>query len=243
MIFSVRQLMACVFARALQDGDTLVMGTNARIPACAWRLAHACGKRHVRALVGASGTLDPSTPAVPASGADQDFVPGRTVLGLGQGVADQLRGFADVIFLGGLQVDVRGRINLCTVGDYHRPRLRGPGSIGLSLVASIPRTFLFFDSHEPRVFVPEVDFVSGDVLSAGGELLVVTPLGVLGASCGATRLELVSLHPGVGFAEVQARTGFVLDPERAVTTPPPTALERAALAACEDGRSLGAPPA
>ena len=238
MGYSVAQLMACVFARALTDGDTLVMGTNARIPASAWQIARACGKPRVRALIGASGTLDPSARTVPTSGADQAFVPGRAVLGLARGVEDQLRGFADVIFLGGLQVDAYGRINLCVVGDYANPRLRGPGSIGLSLAATIPRVFLFFERHDPRVFVESVDFVSGDVLGSGGELLVVTPLGVLGAPCGAKRLTLVSAHRGVDIDTLQECTGFELDTSNTIVTPAPSAAEHAALAASTITRNL-----
>ena len=230
MNWTPSQLMACVFARALRDGDTLVMGTNADIPANAWRVAKACGKPNVRALIGASGTLNPTARGVPASGADQSFVPGQAVLGLGRGVSDQLRGFADVIFLGALQVDARARVNLCVVGDYERPRLRGPGSIGLSLVATIPRVFLFFEQHDPRVFVESVDFVSGDAADAGAEVLVVTPLGVLGMAAGERRLNLISVHPGTDFEAIQSQTGFALSRSNAVTTPLPSTAEAAALA-------------
>ncbi len=223
------ELMACVFARALRDGDTLVMGTNAAIPAAAWRVARACGKPHVRALIGATGTLDPAAARVPASGADQAFLPGRAVLGLARGVHDQLRGFADVIFLGALQVDGRGRINLAVIGDHARPRVRGPGSIGLSLVATIPRTFLFFERHDPRVFVEAVDFVSGDVPDGGGELLIVTPLAVFGTAPGGRVVELLSVHPGIDLATVRERTGFALPGDEVAITAPPDAAELAAL--------------
>mgnify|MGYP000981816070 CR=1 FL=1 len=229
MNYSPSELMACVFARALRDGDTMVMGTNAHIPSAAWRLARDSGKPHVRALIGATGTLDPTHESVPASGGDQAFLPGTAVLGLARGVHDQLRGFADVIFLGGLQVDAQGRINLAVIGDYEQPRMRGPGSIGLSLVATIPRAFLFFEKHDPRVFVETVDFISGDVLGADSELLIVTPLGVLGAAAGERTVKLMSVHPGVSFDEIQAATGFPLDPALAVTTVPPSVTELARL--------------
>lgn len=224
MDYSSDELMACVFARALRDGDMIVMGTNAHIPTAAWRLARRSGKPQVRALIGATGTLNPTVNHVPASGGDQSFLKGDGVLGLRTGVHDQLRGFADVIFLGGLQVDGRGRINLCVVGDYARPTLRGPGSIGLSLVATIPRTFLFFETHDPRVFVQTVDFVSGNVLAADRELLIVTPMGVLGAAIGDATVNLLSIHPGVDFTDIQTATGFSLDLTQ-VTTQPPTQQE------------------
>lgn len=240
MNYSRAELMALVMARALHDGDVVVCGTNATLPGAAYRTAQRLAKPRVAALIGASGTLDPDLDGAPVSGGDQAFIPGRATLDLGTGVMDQLRGFIDVIFLGALQLDVEGRINLAVIGDYARPRLRGPGSIGLSMVGSVPRCFLFFESHDPRVFVPRVDFISGETLRRGAPdaLLVVTPLAVFGpASCG-RKVALRSVHPGVSFDDVQARTGFPLDAAAACVTPAPSEAELAALRASVDGRRL-----
>jgi len=233
------ELMALVFARAMCDGDVVVTGTNALIPTAAYRAAQAGGKSRIAALIGGSGTLDPSVTEVPASGGDQAFIPGRLCVGLARGVTDQLRGFIDVIFLGALQLDLHGRCNLAVIGNYERPILRGPGSIGLSMVATVKRTFMFFERHDPRVFVDTVDFVSGHTLQSGAPnaLLVVTPLGVLTSAHG--RVVLESTHPGVGFEEIQRHTGFALDASRARETPPPTASELAALRSSAEGRRLG----
>ena len=241
MSFNRAELMAIVFARALRDGDVVITGTNARIPTAAYRTAQRCGKPRIVAMIGASGTLDPSVDEVPASGGDQAFVPGRLTLGLGTGVADQVRGFADVIFLGGLQLDRHGRCNLAVIGDYDRPKLRGPGTIGLSMVARIKRTFMFFEAHDPRIFVERVDFVSGETLRAGEdrELLVVTPLGVLGSTTGSATVALKSVHPGVSYDDIQKNTGFALDGAPVIETPAPTARELAALRSFPDGRRLG----
>lgn len=240
MNYSRAELMALVFARALRDGDVVVTGTRATLPSAAYRVAQLCGKARVTALIGGTGTLDPSVEPVPESGGDQRFLSGRVTLDLATGIADQLRGLIDVIFLGALQVDRHGRINLAVVGDYQRPRLRGPGSIGLSMVASVKRCFMFFDSHDPRVFVEHVDFVSGETIGGDRELLVVTPLGVLGSAPGRDTLELKSLHPGVAFEEIQQRTGFDLDHRAYVPTPAPSAEELAALRSLPDGRRLAA---
>jgi acyl CoA:acetate/3-ketoacid CoA transferase beta subunit len=86
--------------------------------------------------------------------------------------------------------------------------------------------------------VERVDFVSGDILGSGGELLVVTPLGVLGASRGARAVELLSVHPGVTFERIQACTGFALNAAAAVPTPAPSAAELAVLRSLADGRAL-----
>ena len=234
--------MALVIARALRDGDVVVTGTRATLPSAACNVARLCGKPRVTVMIGATGTLDPTVQPVPESGGDQSFLRGRVTLDLATGVADQLRGYADVIFLGALQLDARGRCNLTVVGDYARPRLRGPGSIGLSMVASVKRTFMFFERHEARVFVPQVDFVSGATLGDGRELLVVTPLGVFGAAPGTQRVVLKSVHPGVTFADLQARTGFALDQRHCVDFPPPSTAELAALRSLPDGQRLATYP-
>ena len=238
MNFGRAELMALVCARALRDGDVIVTGTRATLPSAAYRSAQLLGKRRVRAMIGATGTIDPCVQPVPASGGDQAFMAGCVTLDLATGVCDQLRGFVDVIFLGALQLDGEGRCNLAVIGDYQRPTLRGPGSIGLSMVGRVKRTFMFFERHDPRVLVECVDFVSGDILRDGGELLVVTPLGVLGSVVGQAGVALLSLHPGVSFKQMQTRTGFALDRSLAVTTVAPTALELAALRSLPDGRAL-----
>jgi glutaconate CoA-transferase subunit B len=228
---SVDELMAVVFARRLKDGDVVVTGTNAAIPLLACEVARRASGKRITSLIGATGTIDPSCADVPKSGADERFIPGRFTLGLATGVHDQLRGRVDVIFLGGLQVDLRGRCNLTAVGPYAKPTLRGPGSIGLSMMATVPRTFLIFGRHDPRIFVEEVDFVSAQGLApnGGGLAVVVTPLCVMAPDPARSRLVLESIHPGVSFAQVQQSTGFRLDPACAGTTAPPTEEELAAL--------------
>lgn len=235
---SHNELMAIVVARALRDGDVVVTGTRATLPSAACGLARLCGKPNVRVLIGATGTLDPEVEPMPTSGGDQAFMRGRVTLDLVTGVADQLRGFADVIFLGGLQLDAEGRCNLAVVGDYARPRLRGPGSIGLSMVASVRRTFMFFARHDARVFVPAVDFVSGTTLGDGRELLVVTPLGVLGSVPQERGVVLKSVHPGVRMATIQDNTGFALDARYCEQTTAPSAEELEALRSLPDGKQL-----
>jgi glutaconate CoA-transferase, subunit B len=240
--YSTAELMAVVLSRALRDGDVMVTGTNAGITRSAARVAQACGKPRVTTVIGAFGTVDPSVDIAPASGGDQTFLPGRLDTSLASVVGDQVRGLADVICLGGLQVDRLGRVNLAVVGSYDRPTLRGPGTVGLSLIATIKRTFLYFVQHDPRTFVETVDFIGGDGLrgDGGGIELIVTPAAVLGPVADRSRIDLLSVHPGVSFAEVQERTGFALDPSQARETPAPSEQELSALRSFPDGVALAA---
>jgi glutaconate CoA-transferase subunit B len=240
--FNTAELMAVVLSRSLREGDVMITGTNAAITRSAAAVAQGCGRPRVVTVIGAFGSVDPSVASAPASGGDQAFIAGRFDTGLASVIGDQVRGLADVICLGGLQVDRRGRINLAVVGDPERPTLRGPGTIGVSLIATIKRTFLYFMDHDPRVFVETVDFLSGEGLrpDGGGIDVIVTPLAVLGPVEDRSRIDLLSVHPGVSFERVQERTGFALDPARAQPTAAPSEAELAALRAATDAPALAA---
>jgi glutaconate CoA-transferase subunit B len=240
MTFSAAELMAIVLSRSLRDGDVMVTGTNAAITRSAAHVAQSCGKPRVTTVIGAFGTVDPTAQVAPASGGDQAFLPGRLDTSLATVVGDQVRGLADVICLGGLQVDRLGRVNLAVVGDYDRPDLRGPGTVGVSLIATVKRAFLYFMEHDPRIFVETVDFLGGEGLRSdgGGIDVIVTPLAVLGPVEDRSRIDLVSIHPGVTFDEVQERTAFALDPRRSRATAAPSERELSALRSFPDGIGL-----
>ena len=234
------EYMAISMARFLRDGDVLITGTNATIPRAAAFVANHLGRLSVRTVIGAFGTVNPTVYPTPQSGGDQRFFAGESNESLATIISDQVRGLADVICLGGLQLDQRGRLNLCVIGPYDAPTLRGPGTVGLSLMATVARTFVFFMHHDRRTFVQNVDFVGGEGLpkDGGGIELVVTPLAVFGPNESRDRIDLISIHPGVTFDEVQDRTGFRLDPRRAIVTQTPTPEELTALRANPDSKHL-----
>lgn len=244
MSYSNAELMAIVLSRALRDGDVMVTGTNAAITCSAAFVAQRSGRRRVTTVIGAFGTIDPSVDRAPASGGDQAFLPGRLVTSLAAGIGDQVRGLADILCLGGLQVDRHGRVNLAVIGDHEKPELRGPGTVGVSLIAALSRTFLYFTEHDPRTFVESVDFLGAEGLrpDGGGIEVIVTPMAVLGPVEDRSRIDLVSVHPEFSFEEVQDRTGFRLDPRRSRATEPPSERELLALRSSPDGISLGAVP-
>jgi glutaconate CoA-transferase subunit B len=147
------------------------------------------------------------------------------------------------------QVDPCGNFNNVVIGEYQplrpfdraqgsgqAPRLRLPGCGGIADVTAFsPRIYLYVPRHERRVFVERLDFRSGiGFLSGEGEeerqqrgitspgpRYLVSDLGQFDYAHG--RMRLISCHPGVSVAEVQAQTGFPLEimPDVA-ETPPPT---------------------
>lgn len=241
MSWSRAELMAIVLARALRDGDVVLTGTNASIPTAAYRTAQRMRAPRVVALNGAHGTVDPSAEVVPLSSADEELIRGRFNMRLADIVTGEMRGLFDVVFLGALQVDRRGRMNLALIGDHERPRLRGPGTLGLSISAVVPRSLMYLTRHDERTFVESVDFVSADGLRHDGGIdLVVTPLCVLGPTPERDALRLISLHPGVSFETVQSRTGFALDRDGVGETPRPAADELETLRSVDTDGALRA---
>jgi acyl CoA:acetate/3-ketoacid CoA transferase alpha subunit/acyl CoA:acetate/3-ketoacid CoA transferase beta subunit len=149
-------------------------------------------------------------------------------------------GWPDVFFIGGLEVDQRGNVNLLGKrGADGRWEFRGPGALALASMSTHCRGYyIVMRRHESRTFVERVSLISalGDRerraevgLPGGGPRLVVSPLGVFDFDeSGDMRVR--SLHPGVHLSDVFEATGFKLKVEGPVqTTGPPTDDERSRL--------------
>lgn len=121
------------------------------------------------------------------------------------------------------QIDRFGQINLSQLGGTHKqPKTQMLGVRGFPGNTIYHPNSFFFPSHTPRVFVAdEVDMVSGVGHNpakrvpggnyAGVDLrTIVTNLCVMDFAGPDHAIRVVSLHPGVSFAEVQEATGFEL---------------------------------
>jgi glutaconate CoA-transferase subunit B len=237
--YAAAELMAVALARSFRDGDVVVMGAVPALPLAACRLAKALHAPSLTYLVGGSGAVNPPADALTSQSCDPRLVGGPCMLPLPEVVLLEGRGdVLDVFCAGGLQIDAHGNCNLVGVGDYERPKLRGPGSVGLPFLTAVRRVVAYTFAHTPRTFVERVDFVSG----AGDRTeLVVTPLALLDVDPESRRLRLASVHPGVSVEDVQAQTGFELAvPEAVPETAPPTETELAELRRLDPTRVLAA---
>ena len=125
------------------------------------------------------------------------------------------------VVMGASQVGRHGDTNIACIGPWEKPRAQLLGSRGAPGNTVNDKTSYWVPNHNPRVFVEEVDFVSGvgprRAREVGGWVpalnqvrFVVSNLCVLdfqGPDCSA---RLCSLHPGVSVEEVAAATGFEL---------------------------------
>ncbi len=239
--YTASELLAVMSGRLLEDGQIVFAGVG--IPLLAATLAqrlHAPGLT----ILFEGGTIGPFiVPGeLPPSTNEQRCTRRANML---LTITDTLlllqRGYVDVGFMGGAQIDIHGNLNSSFIGDPQRPTTRLPGSGGGNDIASLTRMIVAM-KHEKRRFVDKVDFItspgflaggesrSASGLIAGGMYRVVTDLAILGFDEASRRMRIDSLHPGVTLQQVQDNTGFEL--LRAPTigaTEPPSARELAVL--------------
>lgn len=223
--YEVDELMIAYLASCFQDGDQACNGMASFLPVSAFMLARLTHAPDLVWLAGAAG-LEPRPAKVPASTLESQLW-ADSVMYLeqyGDFWTYALNGrWIQKFCVGAAQLDMYGNANNSVIGsDYHRPKVRLPGTAGLGDMGSIGKTLYYWNpNHNPRAFVERVDFVScagylggGDERErlglTGGPDLVVTNLAVLDFEPTSKRMRLRSVHPGVTVDQVQAATGFEL---------------------------------
>jgi len=124
--------------------------------------------------------------------------------------------------VGPVQIDRFGQTNISVIGNHQKPKAALLGARGFPGNSVYHPNSMFVPTHNTRSFVSgEVDFVAGAGYNparwpngrkpAGLDLrLIVTDLAVMDFGGDDHQIRVVSLHPGVGFDQVQSNTGFAL---------------------------------
>jgi glutaconate CoA-transferase subunit B len=253
--WSRSELMAIELAAHLRDDDVAVMGTASALPQVACRVAQLTHAPGLWYIAGGTCAVNPQLSPVVASCCDFDLLRAETTIPLSDVVLLEGRGdVLTVFFAGGLQIDAYGNCNLVSVGDWARPTLRGPGTVGLPFLSRVGRVLIYTQSHNRRTFVERVDFLSGPGflggpdeyasagLSGGGPALVVTPLCTMDFDPESLRMRLVSTHPGVEVDEVRKATGFdLIIPDSVPVTAAPTSRQLSILRGVDSDGLLKGP--
>lgn len=226
------ELRTVFLARDLADGEIGCCGVGALIPFAAMRLAQ---ETHAPNLtIALEGQLNPvpggtiRTPTDPRVHRHSEATTDLADLF----VASE-RGL-DFWFMSAVQTDRWGNLNHFGVGRAgDRFAFRAPGVGNVSLAATCDRWYNVPDSHSPRGFVAEVDFVSAvgngprraalrarNPNAGGGCRFVVSPIAVLDFDAEG-RMRLLHPLPGVTPAQVAEATGFELAPRAEAPSPLP----------------------
>ncbi|MFB6438008.1 CoA-transferase subunit beta [Streptomyces sp. NPDC056411] len=154
------------------------------------------------------------------------------------------------VMMGAAQIDRFGNQNISCIGDWERPARQLLGVRGAPVNTLNNPTSYWVPRHSRRVFVEQVDMVSGvghDRAAAAGPSAtryhriprVVSNLGVFDFATPDRTMRLVSLHPGVTVEEVAAATSFPLAmPDDPPLTREPTPAELRLIREVIDPESL-----
>lgn len=239
--FAMGEMLAVLLARDMADGEKAIVGTNSDIQVAACNLARQRQAPHLWWVSGPGGMTNPSDGIVRPAADAENIAVAEAVMDLPQMIdfIDWQVHFFDFAILGALQADRFGNINTVCIGEHARPRLRGPGTVGISALCGLSRRFyIMMTRHDRGAFVPKVDFICGAGhldggtsrtdrgLPAGGPKLVVTPLGVFDFEPQSKAMRIKTLHEGVTLEEARDNTGFdLVAPGTISRTAPPTADE------------------
>jgi glutaconate CoA-transferase subunit B len=239
--YTPSELLAVMSARLLEDGQIVFAGVG--IPLLAATLAQAthCPGLTILFEGGVIGPFIEPGKLPPSTNEQRCTIRANMVLSSPDVLLLLQRGYVDVGFMGGAQIDRYGNLNSSFIGDPAKPKTRLPGTGGGNDIASLAQMIVAM-KHEKRRFVEKVDFVTSpgflnggttrrdSGLPAGGMYRVVTDLGLFGFDETTKHMKIVALHPGVTHEQVQENTGFTIAPNaRASVTEPPMERELAFL--------------
>jgi acyl CoA:acetate/3-ketoacid CoA transferase beta subunit len=219
--WTIDELLCCVMARQIEDGDVLLEGIGTFLPTAAYELARAIHAPRVTIFSPLTGSYRDA--AVPLGLDHYEAAVARA--------ANRTISYAEMAlwhlpaylprrperwkeFLRPAQVDPRGNTNNVLIREGDHPAVRLPGAVGVPDSMSLhEQVFLYLPRHERRAFAPRVDVVSGvggDGL--GGEVRrtraerLMSELGVFDFE--EQGLTAVSLHRGVSIERVRASTAI-----------------------------------
>src|SRR5437016_19057 len=202
------ELLAILSSRQLKDGQVVFAGVG--IPLLAATLAQRlrCPGLTILFEGGVIGAFVEPGKLPPSTNDQRCTRRANMVLGSADVLLLLQRGYVDVGFMGGAQIDQYGNLNSSFIGDPTKPKTRLPGTGGGNDIASLAQMVVAM-KHEKRRFVEQVDFITspgflrgGDTrrasgLPAGGMFRVVTDLAVFGFESNQGRMQVLSLNPGV----------------------------------------------
>jgi glutaconate CoA-transferase subunit B len=231
--YTANEILTVLSARQLRDGQVVFAGVGVPLLAATLAQRTRCPGLTILFEGGVIGAFVEPGKLPPSTNDQRCTKRANMVLGSAEVLLLLQRGYVDVGFMGGAQIDQFGNLNSSFIGDPAHPKTRLPGTGGGNDISSLANMIVAM-KHEKRRFVEHVDFITspgfisgGDSraksgLPTGGMFRVVTELAVFSFEDEERRMKVAALNPGVSREEVQGKTGFelIFDNDLAVTEPP-----------------------
>lgn len=215
------------------DGEIFASGMGT-VPMLGARLARATFEPDLLVSDGEAFFVANELPIGSTEKLVEGWIPFRSVF-------DTLWGGRRHVMMGATQIDPFGNTNIANIGPWERPKAQLLGVRGGPGNTVNHSTSFWIPNHTTRVFVEQVDMVSGigyDRADRLGEPVrsfhrlarVITNLAVLDFESADHRMRVRSVHPGVSVDDVVSNTGFELEvPDDVAESRGPTVHELAAL--------------
>lgn len=227
------ELLTILSARQLKDGQVVFAGVGVPLLAATLAQRLRCPGLTILFEGGVIGAFIEPGKLPPSTNDQRCTKRANMVLGSAEVLLLLQRGYVDVGFMGGAQIDQYGNLNSSHIGDPKKPAVRLPGTGGGNDISSLTAMIVAM-KHEKRRFVENVDFITSpgwlrgndtrreSGLAAGGMYRVVTDLAVFGFDENTRGMKVIALNPGVSREQVQDNTGFTLifGDDVGVTEPP-----------------------
>jgi glutaconate CoA-transferase subunit B len=246
--YSYAELILTTLAHQIQDRDRVFTGVASPTQMLATLLAkatHAPNLLYFTIL----GSVNPAPHKLPFSTGDPHlFDDCENTITFPEIFDLANKGRMDVAFLGGVQIDQFGSLNMSRI-DKPSPKasVRLPGGAGGPLmIRTFRRIVSWRPGHSRRCLVDTVPFVTspGWIPAAkgtrqGGPDVIVTDLCVFVFHRETKRIQLQSVHPGVTVEKVKEQTGFsFIIPRDVHQTPIPTSDELEVLSSHIDPQGI-----
>ena len=145
------ELMAIAMAREVVDGDFAGVGAAGHVPFAAMRLAQLSHAPNATFFSGGSGAVNPAPKTLHSTSSDfRNLLMGEALIPMEDVVDFEMSMRFDLGFFGGMQIDKYGNVNMAVIGDWEKPKVRGPGTVGTIFMGGFKRVFLFTYNHSRR---------------------------------------------------------------------------------------------
>ncbi len=213
----IPDLMINAMALEIENFNTVLHGVSSPLPVLAMGVARKTHAPDMAYISGAEG-VDPEIDRIYPSSFDARLNRNAVAyFGLHEAFDLAQRGELDVMFLGAAQVDRNGNTNLSLIGDVERPKVQLPGGAASAFLMPItPKVVIWVSRHSNKVFVEEVDFVTGQGYNHRSEqykvneIVVISNLAVMNFKNPERVMQIQSYHPGHTVDEIKENTGFDL---------------------------------